>query len=101
MLMWLWDGLTEPGLKVAVLVYVGVIALMAAQAMGRATVLRDARAWGVAVGAVVFMLSDALIAVNRFVQPLPLAPLWILASYYLAQCLIIHNARRGTAPPAG
>lgn len=101
MLMWLWDGLTEPGLKVAVPVYVGVIALMAAQAMGRATVLRDARAWGVAVGAVVFMLSDALIAVNRFVQPLPLAPLWILSSYYLAQCLIIHNARQGTTPPRG
>lgn len=94
MLVWLWGGLTDPGLKIAVPVYVGVIALMAAQAIGRATVLRDARAWGVAVGAVVFMLSDALIAVNRFVQPLPLAPLWILSSYYLAQCLIVHNARR-------
>ena len=93
MLVWLWDGLTDPGLKVAVPVYVGVIALMAAQAIGRATVLRDARAWGVAVGALVFMLSDALIAVNRFVLPLPLAPLWILSSYYLAQCLIVHNAR--------
>ena len=97
MLVWLWDGLTDPGLKVAVPVYVGVIALMAAQAIGRATVLRDARAWGVAVGALVFMLSDALIAVNRFVLPLPLAPLWILSSYYLAQCLIVHNAR--PAPP--
>lgn len=100
MLVWLWDGLTDPGLKIAVPVYVGVIALMAAQAIGRATVLRDARAWGVAVGAVVFMLSDALIAVNRFVLPLPLAPLWILSSYYLAQCLIVHNARRGAAQPA-
>ena len=94
MLVWLWGGLTDPGLKIAVPVYVGVIALMAAQAIGRATVLRDARAWGVAVGALVFMLSDALIAVNRFVLPLPLAPLWILSSYYLAQCLIVHNARR-------
>ena len=94
MLVWLWGGLTDPSLKIAVPVYVGVIALMAAQAIGRATVLRDARAWGVAVGALVFMLSDALIAVNRFVLPLPLAPLWILSSYYLAQCLIVHNARR-------
>lgn len=100
MLVWLWGGLTDPGLKIAVPVYVGVIALMAAQAIGRATVLRDARAWGVAVGALVFMLSDALIAVNRFVLPLPLAPLWILSSYYLAQCLIVHNARRGAAQPA-
>jgi alkylglycerol monooxygenase len=96
MLLWLWDGLTDLGLKIAVPVYVGVIALMAAQALGRATVLRDRRAWAVAAGALVFMLSDALIAVNRFVQPLPLAPLWILSSYYLAQCLIVHNARRGS-----
>ena len=34
------------------------------------------------------MNSDALIAVNRFVQPLPLASLWILSLYYLAQTLI-------------
>ncbi len=100
MVVWLWPGLTDPGLKVAVPVYVGVIALMAAQAIGRATVLRDGHAWAVAVGAMVFMLSDALIAVNRFVQPLPLAPLWILSCYFLAQCLIVHNARPGS-PPAG
>lgn len=93
MLVWLWSGLTDPGLQVAVPVYVGVIALMAAQALGRATVLRNERAWAVATGAMVFMLSDALIAVNRFVQPLPLAPLWILSSYYVAQFLIVHNAR--------
>jgi alkylglycerol monooxygenase len=98
-LAWLWAGLTDPGLKVAVPVYVGVIALMAAQAIGRATVLRDRHAWAVAVGAMVFMLSDALIAVNRFVQPLPLAPLWVLSSYYLAQFLIVHNAR--PVPAAG
>ncbi len=58
-------------------------------------------AWAVAVGAMVFMLSDALIAVDRFVLPLPLAPLWVLSSYYLAQFLIVHNARpgpRGWAP---
>lgn len=97
MLVCLWGGLTDPGLRVAVPVYVGVIALMAAQAIGRATVLQDQRAWLVAVGALVFMLSDALIAVNRFVTPLPLAPLWILSSYYLAQCLIVHNARPSAA----
>ena len=95
MLAWLWGGLTDSGLKVAVPVYVGVISLMAAQAIGRATVLRDGGAWAVALGAMVFMLSDALIAVNRFVQPLPLAPLWILSSYYLAQFLIVHNIRPG------
>ncbi len=93
MYAWLWAGLHGPVLKVAVAAYVGVIALMTAQAIGRATVQRDAASAAAAIGACVFMLSDSLIAVNRFVQPLPLASLWVLSTYYLAQILIAHNAR--------
>jgi uncharacterized membrane protein YhhN len=80
-------------LRIAVAAYVLVIALMAAQAIGRATVLRDKAAFGVAVGAVFFMLSDALLATNRFAVPLPMAQLWVLSTYYLAQILIVFNAR--------
>lgn len=81
-----------PVLKVAVAAYALVIALMAAQAIGRATVLRDRASVGVAVGAVFFMLSDALLAINRFAQPLPMAQLFVLATYYVAQVLIVRNA---------
>ena len=95
---WLWADLPDPGLKVAVSAYVGVIALMAAQAIGRARVLGDTHAFAVAVGACTFMLSDALLAINRFVQPLPLAGLWVLASYYSAQILIAHNTRPALEP---
>lgn len=93
MYLWVWGGLTDPVLKLAVAAYVGVIALMVAQAIGRAVVLRNAAATAVALGACIFMLSDALIAINRFVQPLPLVSLWVLSSYYLAQILMVHNAR--------
>ncbi|WP_341890481.1 lysoplasmalogenase family protein, partial [Variovorax sp. YR752] len=48
----------------------------------------------VAVGACFFMLSDALLAINRFVSPLPLASLWVLATYYAAQMLIVRHIRR-------
>jgi sterol desaturase/sphingolipid hydroxylase (fatty acid hydroxylase superfamily)/uncharacterized membrane protein YhhN len=82
-----------PVLKVAVAAYALVIALMAAQAIGRATVLRDAASIAVAVGSGLFMLSDALLAINRFAQPLPLAQFWVLATYYAAQVLIVCNAR--------
>jgi alkylglycerol monooxygenase len=99
MLVWLWPGLGDPVLRGAVSVYVLVICLMAAQAIGRALVLRDRRAVLVALGACVFMASDALIAVNRFVQPVPLASLWILSLYYLAQTLIVFNAMTYTAAP--
>lgn len=81
-----------PVLKVAVAAYALVIALMAAQAIGRATVLRDPASVGVAVGAVFFMLSDALLAINRFAQPLPMAQLLVLGTYYVAQVLIVRNA---------
>ncbi len=56
-------------------------------------------ALGVAVGAGFFMLSDALLATNRFAHPLPMAQLWVLSSYYVAQILIVFNARPVTQPP--
>jgi alkylglycerol monooxygenase len=85
-----------PVLKVAVAAYALVIALMAAQAIGRAIVLRDGASVAVAIGAGFFMLSDTLLAINRFAQPLPMAQFWVLATYYVAQVLIVRNAR-----PAG
>ena len=84
-----------PVLRVAVAAYVLVIGTMTAQALGRAAVLRDAASRAVAVGSALFMLSDTLLALNRFWHPLPLAPLWVLASYYAAQVLI---ARSSAAP---
>ena len=45
------------------------------------------------MGACVFMLSDSLIAINKFVTPVALSSLWILGTYYAAQLLIMRNAR--------
>jgi alkylglycerol monooxygenase len=87
----LFPGL-GPVLKVAVAAYVVVIATMAAQAIGRAAVTGDARSYAVAAGAILFMASDSLLAINKFALPLPLAPLWILATYYAAQVLIASAA---------
>ncbi|RYX90480.1 MAG: hypothetical protein EOO28_29135 [Comamonadaceae bacterium] len=88
----LWSGLA-PVLKVAVAAYVVVIALMAAQAIGRATVLRDVPSMAVAAGAGFFMLSDATLATNRFATPLPMAQFWVLSTYYAAQALIAFNSK--------
>lgn len=88
--LWLLGGLPA-GLRGPVAVYVLVIALMAAQAIGRARVLREQGAVLVAVGATFFLLSDTLLALNKFVTPLPLAPLWVLSSYYAAQVLIVRG----------
>jgi uncharacterized membrane protein YhhN len=93
MYAWVWGGLSDPVLRVAVAAYVSVIALMVAQAIGRALVLRDAVARAVGLGACIFMLSDSLIAINRFVQPLPLVSVWVLLTYYTAQILIVRYVR--------
>ncbi len=87
----LWAGLGDPVLKVAVAAYVLVIALMASQAIGRAFTLRSSDALRVAVGAGIFMVSDATLAINKFVTPVPQASFWILSTYYTAQLLIMHN----------
>ena len=92
-------GHLGPVLKVAVGAYVVVIALMAAQAIGRAMVLRDRAAVAVAIGAGCFMLSDSLLATNKFAFPLPMAQFWVLATYYVAQILIARNAL-GRSEPA-
>ncbi len=86
----LFPGL-DAVLRVAVAAYVLVIATMAAQAIGRATVLRDRASLLVAIGTAFFMFSDALLAVNRFALPLPMAQFWVLASYYAAQILIVSH----------
>jgi len=89
----LWQGGLPVLLRLPVGIYVAVIACMAAQALGRAAVLGDAPARWVAAGSCLFMASDALLATNRFVAPLPLASLWVLASYYAAQILIVRQVR--------
>ena len=95
MYAFLWQGGLPVELRIPVAVYVTVIALMAAQAIGRAAVLGDRTARQVALGACFFMLSDSLLATNRFVQPLPLAQVWVLATYYAAQAFIVHGMVQG------
>lgn len=42
------------------------------------------------------MASDTLIAINRFITPLPLASVWILSRYFLAQSLIVLHTSGAT-----
>ena len=62
-------------------------------------VLGDRAARQVALGACFFMLSDSLLATNRFVQPMPLAQVWVLATYYAAQAFIVHGMVVGLRRP--
>ncbi|MBI3367996.1 MAG: lysoplasmalogenase [Burkholderiales bacterium] len=89
----LWPGVPS-GLRVPVLAYVVCLSAMAAQTAVAWWRLRgsgtpaEGGARLAAIGGLLFMTSDALLAINRFGQPLPLAGLWILGTYWSAQWLI-------------
>jgi uncharacterized membrane protein YhhN len=95
MYAFLWTGGLPVALRGPVAAYVLVIALMVAQALGRARVLGHNAGRMVAAGACFFMLSDSLLATNRFVQALPMAAFWVLSTYYAAQVLIVWGWLRG------
>ena len=45
--------------------------------------------WLVALGATVFVASDATLSVDRFVRPIPRAHLVVMVTYHLGQALIV------------
>ncbi len=45
-------------------------------------------------GALLFMLSDSLLAINKFLEPIPSAGFWIMLTYISAQFLIITGLLR-------
>ena len=40
------------------------------------------------IGAILFMLSDACIAINKFLRPIPYRDFMVMSSYYAAQLLL-------------
>ena len=99
--MILWPGVPA-GLRLPVLAYVLCLGAMAAQTasvwlVARGSAGPDAPGGGLmrhaALGGALFLLSDTLLAFNRFHAPLPAAALWILASCWAAQALIASALR--------
>ena len=75
-----------------VAVYAGVLAVMAVFAAGTQLV-------ATAIGGVAFLVSDTLIARERFVAPVPRGPLAVIVTYHLAQFLIVLGLVRSLLNP--
>jgi len=94
----LWP-LLPSDLRIPVVVYVAVLALMATLALARAwshasttaPALQGAR-WA-AIGAILFVISDSVLAWDRFGGGLPAATLCVLSTYYAAQYCIARSVR--------
>lgn len=89
----------DAALKVPVVAYTVVLAAMAAFALARAwtpavsSALPHSARWG-AIGAVLFMASDSLLAWDRFAGGIPMSALLVLGTYYAAQWCIARSVER-------
>jgi uncharacterized membrane protein YhhN len=74
-----------------VLLYAAVLTAMALRALfrfGRTNTLSFAWVFG---GAILFMMSDSLLAVNKFIEPVTLGGFWIMITYITAQYAIVRG----------
>lgn len=81
-------------LRWPVYAYVVVLSAMAAQAVVAWARSPDRSTASAAVGGAFFVASDATLALDRFVAPLPMAVVIVLATYWIAQLLIGLSATR-------
>ncbi|MEO8838697.1 MAG: lysoplasmalogenase [Herbaspirillum sp.] len=91
----IWPGLNAD-LKAPVVVYLICLVAMATQAITRQLRWHQYGCALAAVGGVVFMLSDSLLALNKFHAPLVGSGWLILGTYYSALLLIAHSVRFNT-----
>jgi len=80
-------------MKIPVLVYGSSVCLMVIMAALRIDSVSRRSFWWVTIGAILFMLSDSIIAINKFLYEgnLPLASFFIMLTYIIAQFFIVHG----------
>jgi len=89
------SGGVAGGLIPPVMLYLIVILTMAMYAAARYKAEPTLENRTVLVGALLFVISDSLLAVNKFIQPLPYSSVLVLGTYYSAQECILLGWVRG------
>lgn len=78
-------------LRIPVMVYAGVITVMTLTGLFRFGRTNASSFAQVFAGAILFMMSDSLLAVNKFLEPLAYSGLWIMLTYLAAQWFIVRG----------
>lgn len=73
-------------LRIPVMVYSGAISFMAI------TAIAQEKSRLILYGSLIFVLSDLLLAYNKFVNPLVKLDIWVMITYSLAQFLIVNGS---------
>lgn len=92
----MWQKVNEQQLTIPVFAYSIVLGLMlfASINTSNAAKLQNNIAGGFIAGAITFVLSDSMIALNSFYLTKPLPGFYIMLTYCIAQFLIVSNAVR-------
>ena len=81
-------------LQIPVLLYAAVLMLMLL-----ATLYRKQPSRWIVAGALLFVLSDSLLAINKFVFDIPFAQAWIMMSYLAAQYALVRGLLQAAPIP--
>ena len=92
MSFYLWSGLDNT-LKIAIPIYAIVLGLMGAQAISIGLRRRSSIRTQIALGGILFILSDALLGINTFKEPFDLSGVFILSTYWAALTLLANAGR--------
>lgn len=83
----LWNNLKQ--LRFPVMVYATVLLAMLWMALQKNKGIQKTSALLFGVGAILFVLSDSILAINKFYHPFEIAEQFIMISYGLAQLLLV------------
>jgi len=86
-LYFLWEKLG--GMKIPVIIYALVISTMLLVAIKGYFIWNSKSGKLLLIGAVFFVLSDSILAINKFYVPIYLSSFWIMSTYITAQFLIV------------
>ncbi|HEY3430129.1 MAG TPA: lysoplasmalogenase [Cyclobacteriaceae bacterium] len=81
-------------LRIPVLVYAAVLTYMVLTALFRFGKTNTGSFTMVFGGAILFMISDSLIAISKFLEPISMGGFWIMTTYISAQFLIVRGLIR-------
>jgi uncharacterized membrane protein YhhN len=86
----LWPKLG--GMRIPVTVYAIVIGTMLGCALWQYGRLDTRTAWSFISGAMFFVISDTLLAINRFSHPIPAGGFLVMSTYCLAQFMLVRGS---------
>ena len=76
-------------MKIAVFIYASAISAMVLMAINRKNQVNNISFIWVLAGAVLFFISDGILAINKFWVNIPFSSFWIMSTYMLAQYFIL------------